>query len=340
LQIYNSAIIYLQWIRLTRRCTVKLLCLLFAALLISSNASATPLSAADREAVLRETAKLIEDRYVDPAKGKMLARKIRKSGALWRNIPDAEGFAKAMSAWLRKTASDGHFALDYSATEIEENGFASSFNEAEMARWYGPQINHGIEKIERLPGNIILLDVRVFPPLPMAADVFAAMMTIAAQGDALIIDLRQNGGGSDTVNLMSGYLLPPGSKLSGSYDRPSNSYSTQTSPAWVPGRIFGSEKPIYILTSKKTFSAAEAFAYDFQALKRATIVGEVTGGGANPFEYRRVHRHFALSLPEARSINPITGTNWQDVGVKPDVPVPADQALETAVQMANAKLKK
>jgi C-terminal processing protease CtpA/Prc len=166
------------------------------------------------------------------------------------------------------------------------------------------------------------------------------MMTIAAQGNALIIDLRRNGGGAETANLMSGYLLPPGSKMSGGYDRPSNTYSIQTSPYWVPGRVFGSEKPIYILTSKRTFSAAEAFAYDFQALKRATIVGEVTGGGANPFEYRRVHPHFALSLPEARSINPITGTNWQDVGVKPDVQVPADKALETALQLAQDQLKR
>jgi Peptidase family S41 len=319
---------------------VRLIGVILALLLASTSASATPLTIGDRELVLRETAKLIEARYVDPSKAKMLAREIRKSGPLWRDIPDAEGFAKAFSAWLRKTSSDGHFALDYSATEIAENGTVSSFSDAETIKWYGPQINHGIEKIERLPGNIMLLDVRVFPPLPMAADMFIAMMTIAAQGDALIIDLRRNGGGSETANLMSGYLLPPGSKMSGAYDRPTNTYSTQTSPYWVPGRVFGAEKPIYILTSKKTFSAAEAFAYDFQALKRATIVGEVTGGGANPFEYRRVHPHFALSLPEARSINPITGTNWQDVGVKPDVPVPADQALETALRLARGKLKK
>lgn len=308
--------------------------------LVSTSASATPLTGADREAVLRETAKLIETRYVDPAKAKMLAREIRKSGPLWQSIQDAEGFAKAVSAWLRTTASDGHFALDYSPVEIAESDASSSFSDAETIKYYGPQINHGIEKIERLPGNIMLLDIRVFPPLPMAADMFVAMMTIAAQGDALIIDLRRNGGGSETANLMSGYLLPPGSKMSGGYDRPSNSYSTQTSPNWVPGRVFGAEKPIYILTSKKTFSAAEAFAYDFQALKRATIIGEVTGGGANPFEYRRVHPHFALSLPEARSINPITGTNWQDVGVKPDVLVPADQALETALKLARERPKK
>jgi Peptidase family S41 len=314
----------------------------FAVILLMTpvSASATPLTAADREAVLRDTAALIEARYVDPAKAKMIAREMRKAAPTWRNIHDAEEFARTLSEWLRKTASDGHFALDYSPTEISENGTTSTYSDAETLKWYGPQINHGIEKIERLPDNIMLLDIRVFPPLPMAADMFTAMMTIAAQGDALIIDLRRNGGGSDTANLMSGYLLPPGSKMSGGYDRPSDTYSTQTSPYWVPGRVFGSKRPIYILTSKRTFSAAEAFAYDFQALKRATIVGEVTGGGANPFEYRRVHPHFALSLPEARSINPITGTNWQDVGVKPDVLVPADQALETALRLAREKLTK
>ncbi|MVZ96140.1 hypothetical protein EUU23_00295 [Sphingorhabdus sp. IMCC26285] len=318
---------------------MKYVAIVFALLITPVSAFATPLTAEDRDAVLRETATLIEARYVDPAKARLIAREMRKAAPNWRTIFDAEEFARTISQWLRKTASDGHFALDYSPAEIIENE-PSSFGEAEMIKYYGPQVNHGIEKIERLPGNIILLDVRVFPPLPMAADMFTAMMTIAAQGDALIIDLRRNGGGADTANLMSGYLLPPGSKMSGGYDRPSNSYSTQISPYWVPGRVFGSEKPIYILTSKKTFSAAEAFAYDFQALKRATIVGEVTGGGANPFEYRRVHPHFALSLPEARSINPITGTNWQDVGVQPDVLVAADQALETALQLAQEKLKK
>lgn len=313
---------------------------ILALLLFSANAWSTPLAPSDREAVLRETARLIEARYVDPVKAKMLARELRRSGQRWRDIKDAEGFAKSVTEWLRTNASDGHFALDYSVAEIAENGSTSSFNDAEMMKWYGPQINHGIEKIERLPDNIMLLDIRVFPPLPMAAEMFTAMMTIAAQGDVLIIDLRRNGGGSDTSNLMSGYLLPPGSKMSGIYDRPSDTYTPQLSPTWVPGRVFGSEKPVYILTSKRTFSAAEAFAYDLQALKRATIVGEVTGGGANPFEYRRVHPHFALSLPEARSINPITGTNWQDVGVKPDVIVPTDQALEVVLQLAREKLKK
>ena len=100
------------------------------------------------------------------------------------------------------------------------------------------------------------------------------------------------------------------------------------------------DQAAFILTSRKTFSAAEALAYDLQALKRATIVGEVTGGGAHPFEYRRVHPHFAVDLPEGRSINPITGSNWQDVGVKPDVPVPVDQALDKALELARAATAK
>ena len=179
----------------------------------------------------------------------------------------------------------------------------------------------------------------MFPPPAMAGDVFAAAMTVVAQGDALILDLRKNGGGAETANLLMGYLLPPGSPLSGTYDRPSNKHTYISSPAWVPGRRFGPTKPLYVLTSRRTFSAAEAVAYDLQALQRAVVVGEATGGGAHPFAYRRIHPHFAVDLPEGKSINPITGSNWQGVGVKPDVVVLADQALSTALELARAALK-
>jgi C-terminal processing protease CtpA/Prc len=97
--------------------------------------------------------------------------------------------------------------------------------------------------------------------------------------------------------------------------------------------------PVYILTSKRTFSAAEAFAYDLQALKRATVVGEPTGGGAHPFQYRRVRPHFVLSLAEARSLNPITKQNWQGVGVQPDVLVPAENAFDKAFELATSAKK-
>jgi C-terminal processing protease CtpA/Prc len=111
-------------------------------------------------------------------------------------------------------------------------------------------------------------------------------------------------------------------------------------PAWVPGRRFGPDKPVYVLISRKTFSAAEAFAYDLKALKRVTVVGERSGGGAHPFEYRRVHPHFVLSLAEGRSINPITGGNWQGTGVEPDVAVPGERALEAALELARGAVRK
>lgn len=313
----------------------------FLALFVSVTASAAPvLTPEHRSQIVQNAARVIEERYVDPAKAREIAAKLRQSGPRWDAITDARLFADSVTKWLREISGDGHLGLSFSEKALSEEAGEENFSAAEMEKYYGAHLNHGVEKIERLPGNIILIDLRVFPPPAMAGDVFAAAMTVAAQGDALIIDLRKNGGGAETANLVTGYLVDAGKPLSGSYDRPSDKHTANASPAWVPGRRFGSTKPLYILTSRKTFSAAEALAYDLQALKRAIIVGEVTGGGAHPFEYRRVDAHFAVDLPEARSINPITGSNWQDVGVKPDVPVSADEALDKAVTLARAAIAK
>jgi hypothetical protein len=313
---------------------------LFVSALLVGNVSAAPLSPNDRSEVVRSAARLIEERYVDPERAQEIAGKLRDAESLWVNVTDPQSFADAVTKWLREISGDGHLALSYSEKVLSEQTGEESFSAAEMEKYYGAHLNHGIEKIERLPGNIMLLDLRVFPPPEMAGDVFAAAMTVIAQGDALIIDLRKNGGGSETANLIAGYLLEGGQPLSGNYNRPSDRHSANTSPSWVPGRRFGSTKPLYILTSRKTFSAAEAVAYDLQALKRAIIVGEATGGGAHPFEYRRVHPHFAVDLPEGRSINPITKTNWQDVGVQPDIRVSAEQALDKALELARAAIRK
>lgn len=312
---------------------------LLGALLLGLAAPAQPQPLADPERadVVAKAAALIEERYVDGDEGKRIATNLIK--AKW-TASEPRRFAEEVTVWLRRFSGDGHLGLSYSETPIPEDAGDAGFSSLEMEKWYGPQLNHGIEKIERLPGNIMLLDLRVFPPSAMAGDAFAAAMNVVAQGDALIIDLRNNGGGADTTRLLMGHLLDGGQQLSGEYNRPTNRHSVGVSPDWVPGRRFGSTKPVFVLTSRKTFSAAESVAYDLQALKRATIVGETTGGGAHPFEYRRIHPHFAVDLPEGRSINPITGGNWQDVGVRPDVPVAANEALEAALTLARAKLAK
>jgi hypothetical protein len=308
------------------------------ALVLGVPAVARDFSAGEQAEVIRAAAALIEARYVDPDGARAIAAELRRLAQDRRSPMEGEAFAQEMTGRFRAVSSDGHLGLSYSEQPLPEDGGEAQFSAAEMDKWYGPHVNHGIEKIERLEGNVMLLDLRVFPPVGMGADVFAAAMTVVAQGDALIIDLRENGGGAETADLLTGYLVDAGSPLTGSYDRPSDTRRYASSPVWVPGRRFGNSKPLYILTSHRTFSAAEAFAYNLQALGRASIVGEVTGGGAHPFEYRRIHPHFAVDLPEGESINPITGTNWEGVGVKPDVPLPADQALAKALELARAAI--
>lgn len=310
------------------------------AFLTPSVALAQPtLDQGDRREIVENVGQLLRDRYVDIQTGQKLAQKMNGASKQWQAISDPKLFAERVTEWLRTESGDGHLGLSYSEKPISEGGEAM-FGATEMERYYGTQVNHGVERIERLPGNIMLLELTVFPPPVMGADVIGAAMNVVAQGDALILDLRRNGGGAETANLVTGYLLDAGGQpLSGRYDRPSDTSYANVSPIWVPGRRFGGAKPLYILVSRKTFSAAEAVAYDLQALKRAIIVGERTGGGAHPFEYRRVHPHFALDLPEGKSVNPITGGNWQGVGVKPDIEVAAGDALQTALAHAQNALQ-
>jgi C-terminal processing protease CtpA/Prc len=200
------------------------------------------------------------------------------------------------------------------------------------------QTNFGFEKLERLAGNIGYLDLRGFPPPQMMGDTAAAAMTFLANMEALIIDLRQNGGGSpDAVALMASYLMgPQPARLNDIYDRPSNQTHQYWTLPYVPGKRLA-DKDVYLLTSNRTFSAAEDFTYGLKNLKRVTIVGEVTGGGAHPGGPRRINDHFFVGVPSGRSISVVTNTDWEGVGVEPDVKVPAERALATAHLMALEK---
>jgi C-terminal processing protease CtpA/Prc len=319
----------------------------FAAALCCAACLAAPAEGGDapaeRRSVIERTAGLLETNYVYPDKGQSLARQIREEArtARWYDLDD-QAFAETVTRRLRELSGDGHFSLDYSARELppESKSAEASFTAGEFERWYGVGVNHGFEEVRRLPGNVGYLNLTVFAPPAMGADLAVAAMTLLAQSDALIIDLRRNGGGDGAMGLViAAYLLDKQQEMSGTYDRPSNTLSRSSTPVWVPGRRFGSSKPVYLLISRETFSAAEAFAYDLQAAHRAVVVGEPSGGGAHPFSYRRVGAHFVLSLPEGRSINPLTGKDWQGVGVLPDVRVPAAQALDEALRLARLKIQ-
>jgi C-terminal processing protease CtpA/Prc len=297
----------------------------------------------EKRAAIARVADLLETRYVDAKKGRDLARQVRRDGASrrWETFSADEVFAKAVTARLRELSGDGHLSLDFSAKALaaEADSAEEAFGAEEFEKWYGVGVNHGFEEVRRLDGNVGYLNLTVFAPPSMGADLAVAAMSLLAQSDALIIDLRHNGGGDGAMgNLLAGYLFDGAREMSGTYNRPADKFTRAYSPAWVPGRRFGAGKPVYLLISKRTFSAAEAFAYDLQALGRAVVVGEPSGGGAHPFEYRRAGTHFMLSLPEGRSVNPVTGKDWEGVGVQPDIAVPEARALEKALELARERI--
>jgi retinol-binding protein 3 len=162
-----------------------------------------------------------------------------------------------------------------------------------------------------------------------------------ANSDALILDLRKNGGGAPSmVALVCSYLFPaePVVHLNDLYMRPENSTHQWWTLPYVPGKRFV-RKPVYVLTSKRTFSAAEECTYNLQKLDRAIIVGETTGGGAHPGGPQPIVDKFVIWVPMGRAINPVSKTNWEGTGVKPDIEVPAELALKTAQIEALKKLQ-
>ncbi len=195
--------------------------------------------------------------------------------------------------------------------------------------------NFGIRRVERLDGNIGYLDVRGVPPPQHAGPAVAAAMELVAGTSALIIDLRHNHGGSpDGVALWCSYLLrEPPQRLNDIFHAGTGETRQFWSYPYLPGdRYLG--RPVYVLTSSQTFSGGEDFCYTLQALGRAEVIGETTGGGAHPTGPFPISAAVHIDIPFARSVSPVTGTNWQNTGVVPDTPAPADQAYDVAYAKA------
>jgi C-terminal processing protease CtpA/Prc len=154
----------------------------------------------------------------------------------------------------------------------------------------------------------------------------------------MIVDLRMNGGGEPTgVATMASYFLDDRTHINDYYDRKTGATEQSWTLDHLAGPRYGASRPLYILTSARTFSAAEEFAYDMKVLKRAVIIGEPTGGGAHPGDVYRLSEHFKMFIPTGRSINPVTKTDWDRVGVTPDVSISQEKALDAA-QVAILKI--
>jgi len=255
-------------------------------------------------------------------------------------ITSAKQFATKLTSDLQAVSNDKHLRVRYSNEAIPERGprREPSAEEREQRKRDLNWMNHGFAKVERLPGNVGYIEFLNFMDEELGADTVAAAMNFVNNTDALIIDMRRNGGGNPAmVALVCSYLFGPDPvHLNDLYWREGN----RTEEFWTRKEVNGRRylnKDVYVLTSKRTFSGAEEFTYNLKNLKRATIIGETTGGGAHPGGSFRISEHFGMFVPTGRAISPITKTNWEGTGVTPDIMVPADQALLTARLLALKK---
>jgi Peptidase family S41/N-terminal domain of Peptidase_S41 in eukaryotic IRBP len=202
-------------------------------------------------------------------------------------------------------------------------------------RRMGRMDNFGIRRVERLDGNVGYLDLRRVAMAANAGPAVAAAMELVAGTYALIFDLRHNGGGApDGVALWCSYLLEEEpTHLNDIFHADTGETRQFWSLPYVPGTRY-IDRPVYVLTSSHTFSGGEELCYNLQALGRAELIGETTGGGAHPTRGFPVSRAVMIGIPFARSVNPVTGTNWQGTGVMPDVAVPEAEAYDVAYAKA------
>jgi retinol-binding protein 3 len=305
-------------------------------------AATVRIDAAARRRVVERAAALLDSFYVFPDVARRMGDSARAH--LARGDYDAYdsglGFATHLTDDLTAVSHDKHLAVQFIARglppERPDAGVPSgpSADETAAARREMEERNCSFEKVERLEGNVGYLKFDAFENVDICAPTVAAAMTFLAGTRAMIIDLRENGGGSPKmVALVSSYLFDKRTHLNDLWTRHSHSTEEFWTSDTVTGRRFGGEKPVYVLTSSRTFSGGEEFTYNLKSLKRATIVGETTGGGAHPVRGRRIDEHFMIGVPFARAINPITHTNWEGVGVEPDTKVGAGKALETALKL-------
>ena len=294
----------------------------------------TPLDASGRAAVVQTLAAKMNANYIEPAvaeqAGKAIARKNAEGG--YASVASAQAFSAVLAQDLREFSGDLHFGTFVDESFRERSGTAALPTRARMdeVREQAARQGYGIEKMERLPGNVGYIDLRGFGPTEFVGPAYTAAMSLMSGTDALILDLRRNGGGNPaSVAYLMSHFFPFGDErhLIDMYSRPTGTTRQFWTVKTVGQRY---DKPVYVLTSARTFSAGEDCAYDFQTQKRGTLVGETTGGGSNPVSWFSVGHGIVVAIPTARTTNVVTKTNWEHVGVKPDIATPAAQALQTA----------
>jgi retinol-binding protein 3 len=291
-----------------------------------------------RKDVLYSLAQELESRYVLPDVAKKLAAVVRtkqKTGA-YRNVTTGPEFARVLTDDLFSVAHDKHLRINFSW------GLVPYANPVPLSPELLNELrkeNGAIPKVEILEGNIGYVRVNGVPAVDVARPAIAAAFAFLHYTDALIIDDRGNGGGDpNTVAVYVSYLSEGRPFVVNTFHWREGNRVEEFRTTELGELAYGAQKPVFVLTSSMTFSGGEELAYDLQALKRAVIVGENTGGGANPSTSVELPHNFVVSMPSAQGVNPNTGTNWEGVGVSPDIRIAAAEALRRAHTLALERL--
>ena len=317
---------------------------------IPPGVTATPnfsIDAATRNRVIDGAIAKLRDVYVleDKAQAmvQMLAR--RRDAGEYDAVVSGGEFAQLLTDQLREVSHDLHLNLNFSPVPMPAppaqpppQGPPPPAVLERMRQQMG-QINCGFEKLEILQGNVGYLKFNMFANPEICGATATTAMAFLENVNALIVDMRDNGGGDPAmVTHVTSYLFGERTHLNDLWTRSTGETLEFWTKPDLPGKRLGWQ-PVYVLTSSRTFSGGEEFTYNLQSLKRATIVGETTGGGAHPVRGERIDDRFMIGVPFARAINPVTKTNWEGTGVEPDVKVPAADALEKAKELIRANAR-
>jgi hypothetical protein len=318
----------------------------WVSLALGQEPKAPAIDAAKKQAIVDEIAALFNKNYIFAETAKKVEEALRAKLAAgdFDRLAAAPDFAGAVSAVILEVSKDRHTGFAFNPAMAEDLRRLMSRSEEEAKKVRERQLedarrdNFGFRKVERLPGNIGYLDFRAFQSPGEAGATAVAAMNFLAYCDAVIVDLRQNGGGDPAqIQLISSYFFDEPVHLNDLYARATDRTENFWTLPYVPGAK-AAKADLYILTSARTFSGAEEFTYNMKNLKRATVIGETTGGGAHPTDTMIVQNDFLLRVPVARAINPVSKTNWEGTGVTPDIAVPAAEAFDRAYAMAVEKL--
>ncbi len=300
------------------------------------------LDAAERHRVIKGTIEILNEYYVFPRVAQQMADALLAHERNGDDNAETDGgfFAAMLTAQTRAVSHDEHLRFVYKPFNTQ--GSASAGPTPEEIAHYREAIkrnNCSFEEVRILPHNVGYLKFTAFPDVDVCRSTVEGVMKSLRHADAVIFDLRDNGGGDPhMVALMCSYLFDHRTHLNDIYDRHENTTQEFWTSSPIPGNTLA-DKPAYVLTSAHTFSGAEEFSNDLKNLKRATLVGETTGGGAHLVQERRIDEHFSIQVPFGRPINPISKTDWEGTGVRPDVVVKDADALETAERLAATRIK-